>query len=120
LEENKKKEGIVSLPDGLQYQVIKMGTGPKAKPGDNVQVHYHGTLLNGTVFDSSVDRGQPITHPADGFITGWNEAIAMMPEGSKWKLFIPSDIGYGDAGAGQSIPPGSTLIFDVELIKINP
>jgi FKBP-type peptidyl-prolyl cis-trans isomerase FklB len=120
LEENKKKPGIVALPSGLQYQVIKMGTGPKPQPGDNVQVHYHGTLLNGFVFDSSVDRNQPITHPANGFIQGWNEALSMMPEGSKWKLFIPSDIAYGDAGAGQSIPPGSTLIFDVELIKINP
>lgn len=120
LEENKKKPGIVTLPSGLQYQVIKEGTGPKPKPGDQVQVHYHGTLINGTIFDSSVDRGQPITHSSTGFIAGWNEALSMMPEGSKWKLFVPSDLGYGDTGAGQSIPPGSTLIFDVELIKVNP
>jgi FKBP-type peptidyl-prolyl cis-trans isomerase FklB len=120
LEENKKKEGVITLPSGLQYQVIKMGTGPKPKAGEQVQVHYHGTLLNGTIFDSSVDRGQPITHPANGFIAGWNEALSLMPEGSKWKLFIPSDLGYGDSGAGPTIPPGATLIFDVELIKVNP
>jgi FKBP-type peptidyl-prolyl cis-trans isomerase FklB len=120
LEENKKKPGVMTTPSGLQYQVIKEGTGPKPKPTDQVQVHYHGTLLNGTVFDSSVDRGQPITHSASGFVAGWNEAISMMNEGSKWRVWLPSDIGYGDAGAGQSIPPGSTLQFEVELLKINP
>lgn len=120
LEENKKKSGIITLPSGLQYQVITMGTGPKPLPTDQVQVHYHGTLINGTVFDSSVDRGQPITHSASGFIQGWNEALSLMPQGSKWKLFIPSDLAYGDQGAGPNIPGGSTLIFDVELIKVNP
>jgi len=120
LEENKKKPGVITTPSGLQYQVITMGTGPKPVAGDQVQVHYHGTLLNGQVFDSSVERGQPIVHPADGFIKGWNEALSMMPTGSKWKLWVSSDLGYGDAGAGQSIPPGSTLVFEVELLKINP
>jgi len=120
LEENKKKQGVITLPSGLEYQVVKMGTGPKPTAADQVQVHYHGTLINGTVFDSSVDRGQPITHSAAGFIQGWNEALSLMPEGSKWKLFIPSNLAYGDQGAGADIPPGSTLIFDVELIKVNP
>ncbi len=120
LEENKKKAGVVTLPSGLQYQIIKEGTGPKPTPADQVQVHYHGTLLDGTVFDSSVDRGDPITHSASGFISGWNEALQLMPTGSKWKLFIPSDLAYGDQGAGAQIPPGSTLIFEVELLKVNP
>jgi FKBP-type peptidyl-prolyl cis-trans isomerase FklB len=120
LEENKKKPGVVTLPDGLQYMVIKEGTGPKPTAADQVQVHYHGTLIDGTVFDSSVDRGQPITHSASGFITGWNEALLLMPTGSKWKLFVPSDLAYGDQGAGAQIQPGSTLIFDIELIKVNP
>ena len=120
LEENKTKPGVITTPSGLEYQVIKEGNGPKPGPGDQVQVHYHGTLLNGTVFDSSVERNQPIVHPANGFIQGWNEALSMMPTGSKWKLWIPSDLAYGDAGAGQSIPPGATLIFEVELLKVNP
>ncbi|MEI9920835.1 MAG: FKBP-type peptidyl-prolyl cis-trans isomerase [Bacteroidota bacterium] len=120
MEENKSKPGVITTPSGLQYQVIKMGTGPKPMPTDQVQVHYHGTLLNGTVVDSSVDRNQPIVHPANGFIPGWNEAISMMPTGSKWKLWVPAKIGYGDQGAGQSIPPGATLVFEVELLKINP
>lgn len=120
LAENKSKPGVVTLPSGLQYQVIKEGTGPKPKAGDQVQVHYHGTLLDGTVFDSSVERGQPITHSATGFIVGWNEALAMMPTGSKWKLWVPSDLGYGDQGSGPKIQPGQTLVFEVELLKINP
>jgi FKBP-type peptidyl-prolyl cis-trans isomerase FklB len=120
LEENKKKPGVVALPSGLQYQVITMGTGPKPTANDRVQVHYHGTLIDGTVFDSSMDRGEPIVHNANGFIAGWNEALLLMPTGSKWKLFIPSDLAYGDAGAGPQIPPGSTLIFDIELLKVNP
>lgn len=120
LEENKKKSGVVTLPSGLQYQIVKEGTGPKPTAGDQVQVHYHGTLIDGTVFDSSVDRGEPITHSASGFISGWNEALLLMPTGSKWKLFIPSDLAYGDQGAGPQIQPGSTLIFDIELLKVNP
>jgi FKBP-type peptidyl-prolyl cis-trans isomerase FklB len=120
LAENKKKPGIVTLPSGLQYQVIKMGTGPKPTPSDRVQVHYHGTLINGTVFDSSVERNEPMTHSASGFIRGWNEALLLMPTGSKWKLFIPADLAYGDQGAGGDIPPGSALIFDIELLKVNP
>jgi FKBP-type peptidyl-prolyl cis-trans isomerase FklB len=119
LEENKKKPGVVTLPSGLQYQIIKEGTGPKPTANDQVQVHYHGTLIDGTVFESSVERGQPITHSASGFIAGWNEALSMMPTGSKWKLFIPSDLAYGDQGSGQ-IQPGSTLVFEVELLKVNP
>lgn len=120
LAENKKKQGIITLPSGLQYQVIKMGTGPKPVAGDRVQVHYHGTLIDGTVFDSSVERNEPMTHSATGWIAGWNEALALMPEGSKWKLFVPSDLAYGDQAAGPQIPPGSTLLFDLELIKVNP
>lgn len=120
LAENKKKSGVITLPSGLQYQIIKTGTGPKPVAGDQVQVHYHGTLIDGTVFDSSVDRNEPIVHSATGFISGWNEALSMMPTGSKWKLWVPSDLGYGDQGAGPSIPPGSTLIFEVELLKVNP
>lgn len=120
LAENGKKQGVVTLPSGLQYQVIKQGTGPKPTAADQVQVHYHGTLIDGTIFDSSVDRGEPITHSASGFISGWNEALLLMPTGSKWKLYIPSDLAYGDQGAGAQIPPGSALIFDVELIKVNP
>lgn len=120
LEENKKKAGVVTLPSGLQYQVIKEGTGPKPTAADRVQVHYHGTTIDGTVFDSSVERGEPITHSASGFISGWNEALLLMPTGSKWKLFIPSDLAYGDQGAGPQIQPGSALIFDVELLKVNP
>lgn len=120
LAENRKKQGVITLPSGLQYQVIKTGTGPKPTAADQVQVHYHGTLINGTVFDSSVDRKEPITHSASGFIRGWNEALLLMPTGSKWKLFIPSDLAYGDQGAGPTIPPGSTLIFDIELLKVNP
>jgi FKBP-type peptidyl-prolyl cis-trans isomerase FklB len=120
MEENKKKEGVITLPSGLQYQVITMGTGPKPTAQDQVQVHYHGTLLNGTVFDSSVNRGQPITHSASGFIVGWNEALSMMPTGSKWRLWVPSNLGYGDAGSPPVIPPGATLQFEVELLKVNP
>ena len=120
LEENKKKPGVVTLPSGLQYQIIKEGTGPKPTAGDQVQVHYHGTLPDGKVFDSSVDRGEPITHSASGFIQGWNEALLLMPTGSKWKLFVPSDLAYGDQQAGPNIPPGSTLVFEIELLKVNP
>jgi FKBP-type peptidyl-prolyl cis-trans isomerase FklB len=120
LAENKKKPGVITLPSGLQYQIIKEGTGAKPTASDMVQVHYHGTLIDGTVFDSSIDRNDPITHSASGFIPGWNEALSMMPVGSKWKLWIPANLAYGDQGAGAQIGPGSALIFDVELLKINP
>jgi len=115
---NKTKPGVVTLPSGLQYTVLKEGTGPKPGPTDKVKVHYHGTLIDGRVFDSSVDRGQPIELSVNGVIPGWTEALQLMPVGSKWKLFIPSNLGYGDQQAGQLIAPGSTLIFDVELLDI--
>lgn len=118
LAENKKKPGVVALPSGLQYQVIKEGTGPKPGIEDQVKVHYHGTLIDGTVFDSSVERGEPIKLGLKNVIPGWTEALQLMPVGSKWKLFIPSDLAYGDNPAGPKIQGGSTLIFDVELIEI--
>ncbi|MDI3321797.1 FKBP-type peptidyl-prolyl cis-trans isomerase [Pinibacter soli] len=118
LAENKKKEGVVELPSGLQYQVIVEGTG--AKPGlrNKVRCHYHGTLIDGTIFDSSVQRGRSIDFPVSGVIKGWVEALQLMPAGSKWKLFIPSDLAYGDQQVSPQIGPGSTLIFDVELIEV--
>ncbi len=115
---NKTKPGVVTTASGLQYQIIKEGTGPKPLPSDKVKCHYHGTLLDGTVFDSSVDRGQPIDFPVTGVIPGWVEALQLMPVGSKWKLFLPSDLAYGDNAAGPKITPGSTLIFEVELLEI--
>jgi len=115
---NKNKPGVVSLPSGLQYTVLKEGTGPKPGPTDKVKVHYHGTLIDGRVFDSSVDRGQPIELSVNGVIPGWTEALQLMSVGSKWKLFIPSNLAYGDQQAGPLITPGSTLIFDVELLDI--
>ena len=118
LAENKNKPGVITLPSGLQYQIIQEGTGPKPTLSDKVKCHYRGTLIDGTVFDSSIDRGEPIDFPVSGVIRGWTEALQLMPVGSKWKLFIPSDLAYGDQGAGNSIKPGSTLIFDVELIQI--
>jgi FKBP-type peptidyl-prolyl cis-trans isomerase FklB len=118
LEENKKKPGVITLPSGLQYMVIKEGTGPKPTASDMVTTHYHGTLINGTVFDSSVERGQPATFPVNGVIKGWVEALQLMNVGSKWKLFIPANLAYGEQGAGQQILPNSALIFEVELISI--
>ena len=115
---NKNKPGVVTLPSGLQYQVIKEGTGPKPSLTDRVRVHYHGTTIDGKVFDSSVERGQPVELAVNGVIPGWTEALQLMPAGSKWKLFIPSDLAYGDQQAGPSIPPGSALVFDVELLEI--
>jgi FKBP-type peptidyl-prolyl cis-trans isomerase FklB len=115
---NKTKPGVVTLPSGLQYQIVKEGTGAKPTINDKVKCHYHGTLIDGTIFDSSVERGQPIDFPVNGVIRGWVEALQLMPVGSKWKLFIPSELGYGDNQAGAKIGPGSTLIFDVELIDI--
>ena len=120
LEENKKREGIVTLPSGLQYEVINEGNteGPLAKATDQVQCHYEGTLIDGTLFDSSIKRGQPATFGVNQVIAGWVEALQLMPEGAKWKLYIPSELGYGAHGAGEMIPPHSALIFEVELIKI--
>lgn len=118
LQENAKKEGIVTLPSGLQYQVIEEGSGKSPEPGDQVTVHYRGTLVDGTVFDSSYDRGEPVTFPVEGVIPGWTEALQLMKEGAKWKLFIPPSLGYGEQGAGQAIGPNATLIFDVELIAV--
>lgn len=119
LEENKKREGVVTLPSGLQYEVITEGNvGRYAKATDQVQCHYEGTLIDGTLFDSSIKRGQPATFGVNQVIPGWVEALQLMPEGAKWKLYIPSDLAYGAQGAGEMIPPHSTLVFEVELQKI--
>lgn len=118
LAENKTKPGVVELPDGLQYQVITEGTGPMPTAEDTVVTHYHGTLIDGTVFDSSVERGEPAEFPVGAVIRGWTEALQMMKVGSKWKLFIPADLAYGDRQAGPTILPNSTLVFEVELISI--
>lgn len=119
LEENKKREGVVTLPSGLQYEVITEGNvGHYAKATDQVQCHYEGTLIDGTLFDSSIKRGQPATFGVNQVIPGWVEALQLMPEGAKWKLYIPSDLAYGAQGAGEMIPPHSTLVFEVELQKI--
>lgn len=119
LEENKQRPGVVTLPSGLQYEVIKEGNvGRYAKITDQVQCHYEGTLIDGTLFDSSIKRGQPATFGVNQVIPGWVEALQLMPEGAKWKLYIPCDLGYGAQGAGEMIPPHSTLIFEVELLKI--
>ena len=118
---NKTKQGVVTLPSGLQYKIIKEGTGPKPAPDDTVLCHYRGSLVDNTEFDSSYKRGEPLKIPVGGVIKGWTEAIQLMPVGSKWQLFIPSDLGYGDHGApGSPIGPNSTLIFEVELISIEP
>ena len=119
LANNAKRKGVIVLPSGLQYEVVKAGTDTtKPKLTDKVKCHYHGTLIDGKVFDSSVDRGEPIVFPVGGVIKGWTEALQLMTVGSKWKLFIPSELAYGDQQAGPSIAPGSTLIFDVEVISI--
>lgn len=118
LAENAKREEVIVLPSGLQYEVIKEGTGELPVDGDQVKVHYHGTLLNGTVFDSSVDRGEPLVLGVNQVIPGWTEALKLMPVGSKWKLYIPSDLAYGAQGSGADIKPFSSLIFDVEVISI--
>lgn len=119
LEANKKKEGVKVTASGLQYVVMKEGTGPKPTLNDKVTTHYHGTLIDGTVFDSSVDRGQPASFPVSGVIPGWTEALQLMGVGSKWKLFVPANLAYGERGAGGKIGPNSTLIFEVELISID-
>ncbi|MEA4905719.1 MAG: FKBP-type peptidyl-prolyl cis-trans isomerase [Petrimonas sp.] len=118
LEENKTKEGVVTLSSGLQYKILKEGSGPKPKATEKVKCHYHGTLINGKVFDSSVERGQPAVFGVNQVIKGWVEALQLMSVGSKWKLYIPSELAYGSQGAGSSIEPNSTLIFDVELLGI--
>jgi FKBP-type peptidyl-prolyl cis-trans isomerase FklB len=118
LAQNKDKEGVKTLPSGLQYQVLQEGSGNSPAASDTVTTHYHGTLIDGTVFDSSYERGQPATFPVNGVIAGWTEALQMMKEGSKWRLFIPSNLAYGTQGAGDAIGPNSTLIFDVELLSV--
>jgi FKBP-type peptidyl-prolyl cis-trans isomerase FklB len=117
---NKLKEGVVTLPSGLQYKVLQEGTGPKPAATDNVTVNYRGTLLNGTEFDSSYKRGQPATFQVGQIIKGWTEALQLMPVGSKWQLFIPPDLAYGPRQAGPAIGPNSTLVFEVELVSIQP
>ena len=118
LADNAKREGVKTTASGLQYEVIKAGTGAKPAATDQVKVHYHGTLVDGKVFDSSVDRGEPVTFPVQGVIKGWVEALQLMPVGSKWKLFIPSELAYGKQGAGGDIGPDAALIFEVELLEI--
>lgn len=115
---NKAKEGVVTLPSGLQYQVITEGTGKKPAATDRVQCHYEGTLIDGTVFDSSIRRGEPAVFGVNQVIKGWVEALQLMQEGAKWRLFIPQDMAYGANGAGEMIPPYSALIFEVELLKV--
>lgn len=119
LEANKEKPGVVSLPSGLQYEVMTEGTGPKPSATNKVTCHYHGTLIDGTVFDSSVKRGQPATFPLNMVIKGWTEGLQLMPQGSKWRFFIPADLGYGDRQVSAQIGPNSTLIFEVELLSIS-
>ena len=116
---NKAKAGVTTTASGLQYEVIKMGTGPKPTATDKVTTHYHGTLIDGTVFDSSVQRGQPAQFGVNQVIPGWTEALQLMPTGSKFKLFLPANIAYGDQGAGGMIGPGEALVFEVELISID-
>jgi FKBP-type peptidyl-prolyl cis-trans isomerase len=118
LEENKSREGVVTTASGLQYEIITEGTGPKPTADDQVKVHYHGTLIDGTVFDSSVDRGEPVTFGVTQVIPGWTEALQLMPVGSKWKIFIPANLAYGERGAGADIGPNATIIFEVELLEI--
>lgn len=118
LEANKKREGVVVLPSGLQYEVINTGLGRKPTATDKVQCHYEGTLIDGTIFDSSIKRGQPAVFGVSQVIAGWVEALQLMGEGSKWRLYIPYELAYGANGAGEMIPPYSALIFEVELIKV--
>ncbi|KPK02452.1 MAG: hypothetical protein AMK71_02140 [Nitrospira bacterium SG8_35_4] len=118
LAENKTRDGITTLPSGLQYKVIQAGTGKTPKASDTVTVNYRGTLIDGTEFDSSYRRGQPASFPVKGVIPGWTEALQLMKEGAKWELYIPSNLAYGERGAGRNIGPNSTLIFEVELISV--
>lgn len=122
LAQNAKKQGVVTLPSGLQYQVLQKGNGPSPKLNDTVRTHYHGTLIDGTVFDSSVERGQPATFPVGGVIRGWTEALQLMRVGDKWRLFLPSELAYGPDGAGEPggpIGPNAVLVFEVELLGID-
>lgn len=118
LEENKKKENVKVLPSGLQYEVLKSGNGNKPLATDKVRCHYEGTLIDGTLFDSSIKRGEPAVFGVNQVIPGWVEALQLMSEGDKWKLYIPSELGYGARGAGEMIPPHSTLVFEVELLEV--
>ena len=118
LSENAKKEGVTPLPSGLQYQVLKEGNGKSPKATDKVVCHYEGMLIDGTMFDSSIQRGEPATFPLNGVIAGWTEGLQLMKEGAKYRFFIPYQLGYGERGAGASIPPFATLVFDVELIEV--
>ena len=118
LAENGKKEGVITLPSGLQYQVLKEGNGKKPSAKDQVKCHYEGFLIDGTVFDSSIQRGEPATFPLQQVIAGWTEGLQLMQEGAKYRFFIPYRLGYGEGGAGNSIPPFAALIFDVELIQV--
>jgi len=118
LAENKSKAGVQTTATGLQYKVIKMGTGPKPLATDKVKCHYKGTLIDGKQFDSSIDRGEPAVFPVTGVIPGWTEVLQLMPVGSKWQVFIPSELGYAERGAGEDIGPNATLIFEIELISI--
>jgi len=118
LAENATKEGVVTLPSGLQYKVLKEGNGKKPKATDKVKCHYEGMLVDGTLFDSSLQRGEPATFPLNGVIAGWTEGLQLMQEGAKYRFFIPYHLGYGERGAGASIPPYAALIFDVELIEV--
>jgi len=118
LAENSKQEGVIELPSGLQYKVLNEGEGDIPTASNQVKCHYHGTLINGTVFDSSVERGEPAVFPVNGVIQGWVEALQLMSAGSKWRLFIPSELAYGQQGAGGAIGPNTALIFEVELLEI--
>jgi len=118
LAENKKKKHIQELPSGMQFEVMVQGDGELPTTSDNVKCHYHGTLIDGTVFDSSVQRGEPAVFPVNGVIQGWQEALQLMPVGSKWRLFIPPHLAYGENGAGGVIGPNTTLVFEVELLEI--
>ena len=115
---NKNKPGIIELPGGMQYEVVKEGSGPKPEPSAKIKAHYKGSLLNGKEFDSSYKRNQPFTAPLNALIKGWQQAIPLMPLGSIWRLWIPSDLAYGDRGAGGDIPGGATLQFEIELLEI--
>lgn len=116
---NAKKEGVKTTASGLQYKIVKAGKGPIPKAADEVQVHYAGKLVNGTEFDSSIKRGEPVTFPVNGVIAGWTEALQLMPEGSTWEVYIPSDLAYGPGGTGDVIGPNAALVFEVQLLKVN-